>query len=42
MTALSTPGHQLVFANDINDAAVITGQAIDPVTGGYVAFVARP
>jgi probable HAF family extracellular repeat protein len=34
-------GH-LVFANDINDAGQITGQAIDPVTGDAVAFVATP
>jgi probable HAF family extracellular repeat protein len=30
-------GH-LIFANDINDAGVITGQALDPETGDAVAF----
>jgi probable HAF family extracellular repeat protein len=35
-------GGHLVYANDINDAGQITGQAIDPVTGDAVAFVATP
>jgi probable HAF family extracellular repeat protein len=34
-------GH-IVFANDINDAREITGQAIDPDTGDAVAIVAAP
>jgi probable HAF family extracellular repeat protein len=34
-------GH-LVFANDINNAGRITGQALDPKTGDRVAFVAAP
>ena len=34
-------GH-LVFANDINDAGRIAGQAIDADTGDAVAFVAAP
>jgi probable HAF family extracellular repeat protein len=34
-------GH-LVFANDINDAGEITGQAIDAETGDAVAFRATP
>ncbi|MFS8477971.1 MAG: hypothetical protein FWJ93_03195 [Micromonosporaceae bacterium] len=33
---------RLVYANDINDRGVITGQAIDPATGQLVAFVATP
>jgi probable HAF family extracellular repeat protein len=32
----------LVFANDINDAGAITGQAIDPDTDDAVAFTATP
>jgi len=41
---LLAPGYEghLVFANDINDVGQITGQAIDPVTGDAVAFVASP
>jgi probable HAF family extracellular repeat protein len=35
-------GGRLVFANDINDAGAISGQAIDPETGDAVAFVAAP
>jgi probable HAF family extracellular repeat protein len=38
---LGSAGH-LVFANDINDAGGITGQAIDPDTDDAVAFVAAP
>ena len=34
-------GH-LVFANDINDAGEITGQAVDPATAEAVAFRATP
>lgn len=34
-------GH-LVYANDINDSGVITGQALDPATGDYLAFQASP
>jgi probable HAF family extracellular repeat protein len=34
-------GH-FIFANDINDAGVITGQALDPETGDAVAFLATP
>ena len=34
-------GH-LVFANDINDAGRISGQATDSDTGDAVAFVATP
>jgi hypothetical protein len=46
MTDLSTlvsgrPGH-LVFANDINNAGRITGQALDPQTGDHMAFLATP
>jgi len=46
MTDLNTlvgpaSGH-LVFANDINDAGEIAGQAIDPDTGDAVAFMAAP
>ncbi|HYU93295.1 MAG TPA: hypothetical protein VEN95_07435 [Actinomycetota bacterium] len=39
-----TPGYggQLLFANDINDAGAISGQAIDPETGDAVAFLAAP
>jgi probable HAF family extracellular repeat protein len=33
---------QLVFANDINDAGEITGQAVDAATGVSVAFLAMP
>jgi probable HAF family extracellular repeat protein len=33
---------RLVFANDINDAGEITGQALDPVTGDAVSFSATP
>jgi probable HAF family extracellular repeat protein len=46
MTDLNTlvsghPGH-LVFANDINNAGRIIGQALDPKTGAHVAFLAVP
>ena len=41
LVAPDDSGH-LVFANDINDAGEITGQAIDPVTGDAVAFMAAP
>ena len=33
---------QLVFANDINDAGEITGQAVDATTGVSAAFLAVP
>jgi probable HAF family extracellular repeat protein len=33
---------QLVFANDINDAGEITGQAMDAATGVSAAFLAMP
>lgn len=41
---LVTPDHagHLVFANDINDAGKISGQAIDAETGDAVAFMATP
>ena len=44
LNALAEPGSagHLVFANDINDARAITGQAIDPDTGDAVAIVAAP
>lgn len=34
--------NQLVFANDINDAGEITGQALDATTGVSAAFLAVP
>jgi hypothetical protein len=42
LNALVQPGSagHLIFANDINDAGDITGQAVDPDTGDAVAFVA--
>ncbi|MGH8775765.1 MAG: hypothetical protein ACRDWI_11510 [Jiangellaceae bacterium] len=46
LTDLNTlaPGYDghLVFANDINDAGVITGQAISAESGAAVTFVATP
>jgi probable HAF family extracellular repeat protein len=44
LNALVEPGSagHIVFANDINDAREITGQAIDPDTGDAVAIVAAP
>jgi probable HAF family extracellular repeat protein len=44
LNTLVAPGFtgHLVFANDINDAGVITGQALDQETGESVAFVATP
>jgi probable HAF family extracellular repeat protein len=38
------PGYEghLLFANDINDAGVLTGEAISAETGGGVAFTATP
>jgi probable HAF family extracellular repeat protein len=38
------PGYQgrLLYANDINNAGVLTGQSISAETGEAVAFVARP
>lgn len=33
---------RLTSANDINDAGTITGQALQPSTGRYVAYVASP
>jgi probable HAF family extracellular repeat protein len=46
MTDLSelAPGYEgsFVFANDINDAGEITGQAIDAETGDAVTFLASP
>ena len=32
----------LVYANDVNDRGEIVGQAVDPVSGNLVAFVAVP
>lgn len=44
LNALVEPGSagHIVFANDINDAREITGQAIDPDTGDAVAIMAAP
>lgn len=44
LNALIAPGYtgHLIFANDINDAGKITGQARDPETGEAVTFLARP
>lgn len=44
LNALVAPGYEgrLVFANDINDAGQISGQAIDPRTGNAVTFMATP
>jgi len=44
LNTLLTPGFggHLVFANDVNDAGAITGQALDPATGAAVAFRATP
>jgi probable HAF family extracellular repeat protein len=38
------PGYEghLLFANDINDAGVLTGDAISAETGAGVAFTATP
>jgi probable HAF family extracellular repeat protein len=44
LNTLLAPGYtgHLVFANDINNAGEITGQAIGPATGEAVTFVAAP
>jgi uncharacterized membrane protein len=39
--AVEYDGH-LIYANDINDAGVVTGQASDPFSGSVVAFRAVP
>jgi probable HAF family extracellular repeat protein len=41
LVAPGIAGH-LVFANDINNAGVITGQTFDPQTGNLLAFKATP
>lgn len=38
----SASGYQLLSADDINDAGVITGQALDPSTKNTVAYAATP
>ncbi|HZD02740.1 MAG TPA: hypothetical protein VFA46_21875 [Actinomycetes bacterium] len=42
LNALVAPGYQgrPVFANDIDDAGQLTGQATDPRTGDAVTFLA--
>lgn len=35
-------GYDLLSADDVNDAGVITGQALDVATGAAVTFVATP
>jgi probable HAF family extracellular repeat protein len=43
LNSLTPPGSiPLVYANDINDKGEITGQAYDPDTGEFLAFVAIP
>ena len=44
LNTLVAPGHagHLSSANDINDAGVITGEALDPQTGDSRAFTAAP
>ncbi len=44
LNTLVAPGHadDLVTAGDINDAGVITGEALDRETGDRLAFVATP
>lgn len=44
LNALVAPGYtgHLIYANDINAAGQITGQALDPATGEAVTFVATP
>ncbi|MEP6572696.1 MAG: hypothetical protein ABJD11_08370 [Gemmatimonadota bacterium] len=44
LDSLVTPGFagRITFAQDINDAGVITGRLFDPVSGKNLAFVATP
>jgi probable HAF family extracellular repeat protein len=44
LKTLVEPGYggTLISANDVNESGRITGQALDPATGAFVAFVAQP
>ena len=44
LNSLVAPGYtnRLTTAQDINDLGVITGRALDPISGDRTAFVATP